>query len=204
MWKRAILPLAAVTIVSHAVASDVLSRTEPRVGPRIGAVCMDGWHSSATGSGACSHHGGVHHWIHSRLPPEAKNPEQSRQLASVLQYVGNGAAAAGGLTLLLSAGRRVRPKTSKTAITTDVDPPVVPTSGSGIASDLSTAASLQRSLPLRPTSRHGRCQSCGAPLVRRTRRADGRRFLGCSRYPSCCFTRSMSGRRKARKRRWTT
>jgi hypothetical protein len=33
-------------------------------GQRIGAVCRDGWHSSATGSGACSHHGGVDHWIY--------------------------------------------------------------------------------------------------------------------------------------------
>lgn len=30
---------------------------------RIGAVCNDGTRSSATGSGACSHHGGVKEWI---------------------------------------------------------------------------------------------------------------------------------------------
>jgi hypothetical protein len=30
---------------------------------RVGAVCRDGSESSATGSGACSHHGGVDHWI---------------------------------------------------------------------------------------------------------------------------------------------
>ncbi len=30
---------------------------------RTGAVCRDGSESSATGSGACSHHGGVDHWI---------------------------------------------------------------------------------------------------------------------------------------------
>jgi hypothetical protein len=24
----------------------------------------DGWQSSATGSGACSHHGGVDHWLY--------------------------------------------------------------------------------------------------------------------------------------------
>jgi hypothetical protein len=33
-------------------------------GQRVGAICNDGWHSSATGSGACSHHGGVDHWIY--------------------------------------------------------------------------------------------------------------------------------------------
>ncbi len=31
---------------------------------RVGAVCYDGWQSSATGSGACSHHGGVAHWLY--------------------------------------------------------------------------------------------------------------------------------------------
>ena len=33
-------------------------------GRRIGARCNDGTRSSATGSGACSHHGGVDYWIH--------------------------------------------------------------------------------------------------------------------------------------------
>jgi hypothetical protein len=30
---------------------------------RTGAVCKDGTTTDATGSGACSHHGGVDHWI---------------------------------------------------------------------------------------------------------------------------------------------
>jgi len=30
---------------------------------RTGAVCRDGTRSSATGRGACSHHGGVSYWI---------------------------------------------------------------------------------------------------------------------------------------------
>lgn len=33
-------------------------------GGRIGAVCKDGTTSSATGRGACSHHGGVSYWRH--------------------------------------------------------------------------------------------------------------------------------------------
>jgi hypothetical protein len=32
---------------------------------RIGAVCKDGTTSTATGSGACSHHGGVSCWQYS-------------------------------------------------------------------------------------------------------------------------------------------
>jgi hypothetical protein len=35
-------------------------------GPRIGCICRDGWHSSATGRGACSHHGGVDHWLYQK------------------------------------------------------------------------------------------------------------------------------------------
>jgi hypothetical protein len=32
---------------------------------RIGAICTDGTRSTATGSGACSHHGGVRCWLYS-------------------------------------------------------------------------------------------------------------------------------------------
>lgn len=35
----------------------------PSSGYRSGAVCRDGWISSATGRGACSHHGGVRYWF---------------------------------------------------------------------------------------------------------------------------------------------
>ena len=31
---------------------------------RIGAVCNDGWVTSATGSGACSWHQGVNYWLY--------------------------------------------------------------------------------------------------------------------------------------------
>lgn len=31
---------------------------------RVGAICSDGSQSSATGSGACSHHGGVYQWLY--------------------------------------------------------------------------------------------------------------------------------------------
>jgi hypothetical protein len=29
---------------------------------KVGATCEDGWKSYSTGSGTCSHHGGVEHW----------------------------------------------------------------------------------------------------------------------------------------------
>lgn len=33
-------------------------------GSRTGAICRDGWRSTATGRGACSHHGGVSYWLY--------------------------------------------------------------------------------------------------------------------------------------------
>lgn len=38
--------------------------TTAPTGVRVGAICRDGTSSSATGSGACSHHGGVDHWLY--------------------------------------------------------------------------------------------------------------------------------------------
>ena len=50
--------------------------TEPKVnkrttsyensGERIGCICRDGTRSYATGRGACSHHGGVDHWLYKK------------------------------------------------------------------------------------------------------------------------------------------
>ncbi len=39
----------------------------PSTGQRCGAVCRDGTTSTATGSGACSRHGGVDHWLYCEL-----------------------------------------------------------------------------------------------------------------------------------------
>lgn len=33
-------------------------------GERVGCICRDGTRSYATGRGACSHHGGVDHWLY--------------------------------------------------------------------------------------------------------------------------------------------
>jgi len=33
-------------------------------GTRTGCICRDGTQSTATGRGACSHHGGVDHWLY--------------------------------------------------------------------------------------------------------------------------------------------
>jgi len=39
------------------------------------AICMDGWRSYSSGSGTCSHHGGVRTWLDIKKPYYAPKPE---------------------------------------------------------------------------------------------------------------------------------
>jgi hypothetical protein len=59
---------------------------QPKTGPRYGAICNDGWPSPATGSGACSHHHGVDHWLTDDGP--AGNPNGGYVAAGGLAGVG--------------------------------------------------------------------------------------------------------------------
>jgi hypothetical protein len=42
------------------------------LGPRVGAICEDGWRSHSTGRGTCSHHGGVDYWLHQDPHPKLR------------------------------------------------------------------------------------------------------------------------------------
>jgi hypothetical protein len=53
---------AAVVLVSMLAISALQAQSDRH---RVGAMCNDGTESSATGSGACSHHGGVQCWEYS-------------------------------------------------------------------------------------------------------------------------------------------
>ncbi len=53
-------------LASGTTVSKIIERAF-RNGPRIGAICKDGWRSRATGRGACSHHGGVAYWLYSKV-----------------------------------------------------------------------------------------------------------------------------------------
>ena len=57
--KKILIALFVTLILTF---SSCENSTDP--GERTGAVCKDGTTSSATGSGACSHHGGVDHWTY--------------------------------------------------------------------------------------------------------------------------------------------
>ena len=56
--------LAAISIAMF--GAGFVSESQAQYGAyRIGAICNDGTQSSATGSGACSWHGGVSCWLYS-------------------------------------------------------------------------------------------------------------------------------------------
>lgn len=53
-------------------------------GARIGAICKDGSRSSATGRGACSHHGGVARWLYADEPATPLEPVEVTPAQPVL------------------------------------------------------------------------------------------------------------------------
>jgi hypothetical protein len=57
---------------------------------RIGARCRDGWRSHATGSGACSWHGGVAEWLYAddRIVHDTKTGRELGTVRSVGTYAG--------------------------------------------------------------------------------------------------------------------
>lgn len=61
---RTSVPLPPAATATSATAAVATATTPGNSGIRIGAVCNDGTSSSATGSGACSHHKGVAYWLY--------------------------------------------------------------------------------------------------------------------------------------------
>lgn len=60
-------PLVVIRTIPPPPSFQIITIAPPpqiSVGIRIGAICRDGWRSSATGRGACSHHGGVSYWLY--------------------------------------------------------------------------------------------------------------------------------------------
>ena len=54
---------------------------------RVGAVCRDGWRSRATGSGACSHHGGVRTWRTREITRALETQERWEQVLGELWFL---------------------------------------------------------------------------------------------------------------------
>lgn len=56
------ISILAASMLFALVATNTPANSAQRV--RVGAICNDGTTSTATGSGACSHHGGVSCWLY--------------------------------------------------------------------------------------------------------------------------------------------
>jgi hypothetical protein len=94
-------PTTVTTVASStwttASSTTAPSRTVRTVAPsdysrhyRTGARCRDGWHSDATGSGACSWHGGVAEWLYAddRIVHETKSGRLLGTVKRVATYAG--------------------------------------------------------------------------------------------------------------------
>ena len=60
---KANLYFVRITILTF-LLFNIYSCEEKKEKVRVGAICNDGWQSSSTGRGACSHHGGVNYWLY--------------------------------------------------------------------------------------------------------------------------------------------
>lgn len=140
-------------------------------GPRIGAICQDGWRSNATGQGACSHHGGVARWIYRETDGPLKHAK------TPILVTGHTTAASAvliSIVLALRKRRRISPQSAPLSI-------------------YSAEAQVTSTLSQSTRTSLGVCPRCGSILVRRIRKRDGRPFFGCSSYPRCRFTRNAGG-----------
>jgi hypothetical protein len=85
------------------------------LGYRVGAECNDGSRSSATGSGACSHHYGVARWITYEIRKQKKSETWLTRNEAALQLMGHvGAVLAlfAGTTAFTRSSREVSPQPS--------------------------------------------------------------------------------------------
>jgi hypothetical protein len=66
--KKKLVPILGIIgstiMLFSSLQTNTISNTFVTRGNRIGAICNDGWRSYSTGSGTCSHHGGVDYWLY--------------------------------------------------------------------------------------------------------------------------------------------
>lgn len=109
--RDASVGLLILAVLSYAGARAISQACQ---GPRIGAICRDGWHSHAVGRGACSHHGGVQRWIYAKLHPDLEKAQAPLTLAG---HAGLASAA----VLWLISGRKGAPR--REVLVTRTEPP---------------------------------------------------------------------------------
>jgi hypothetical protein len=65
-WPKLLLTIGVISLLWYNFSPFFEDSTQKC----IGAICMDGWESSSTGRGTCSHHGGVSEWIYVQVPKQ--------------------------------------------------------------------------------------------------------------------------------------
>ncbi len=68
-WRVLLAVVALVVALSASVVAATTGIAAAQA--RTGAICMDGWRSYSTGSGTCSHHGGVDYWLYDDGPAQS-------------------------------------------------------------------------------------------------------------------------------------
>src|SRR5690349_4716311 len=134
------LAIAIVGYVSHEIIASAYR------GPRIGAVCSDGWHSNATGRGACSHHGGVAHWVHAEYDGPFK------ALKTPMIMLGHAGAVGTAISALIALGIYLKNEAKRQG-----------------TSNEQTSQSVPPQAQRMVDPALGTCPRCNAPLVRRHR-----------------------------------
>lgn len=151
-------------------------------GYRIGATCSDGWSSSATGSGACSHHGGVAQWRYS--VESGSDPSDGYNAALIM-------AAVGGVMVLYAKSVEEKNEYAHRAISTE------PSSQKELEHrpteskrETPEAPAIQRTeLPLVFTKPQ-QC-ACGAWMFK-TRDIENNDIFKCSRTSECGKTKPVN------------
>ena len=149
-------------------------------GPRQGALCGDGWESTAVGRGACSHHHGVSQWRH--VNDESAEPVwisgHSCLVGAILTFI------------CVQVGHRNR-KARLAAVSPLPAPKLQRSSSRNRLSPPRERSSAPRAESSPSRSDGSACPRCGCPLVQRVRKRDGHAFLGCSEFPRCRYTCSV-------------
>lgn len=189
----AALLLVGMAAYGAALGGDIQTTTksyEYAPGGRLGAICADGWRSSAIGRGACSHHGGVAYWVYSETRyAEIRDTFLARH-ETVFWWIGHVA-----MTLLFCVTMPVLLDARDLA----VEPSRGTVSGitprrQRLAAD-EDSESKSGGSGTDPTTRSAEtphwqekfeCPRCGSRLVRGRRRR-GSAFLWCSAAPRCRF-----------------
>ncbi len=90
-FKKKVFPILGIigsaVMFFSSIQTQIFSNTYETRGNRIGAICNDGWRSYSTGSGTCSHHGGVDYWLYAPSTTHTEYEESEMNVFGVLTSI---------------------------------------------------------------------------------------------------------------------